>query len=159
MTEVPPLDNPTLWDVQKRAIKNLEESLSGAKPRALIQMATGSGKTFTAVNIAYRLIKNCNAKRILFLVDRSNLGRQTLQEFQNFVVPKDGRKFTELYNVQHLKSNTIDTVSRVCISTIQRVYSMLKGEKELDPEFEEKDQQSRLTAAFILPNNVLESIE
>ena len=138
MSEFPLLDNPTLWDVQKRAIKNLEESMGGAKPRALIQMATGSGKTFTAVNIAYRLIKYCNAKRILFLVDRSNLGRQTLQEFQNFVVPKDGRKFTELYNVQHLKSNTIDTVSRVCISTIQRVYSMLKGEKELDPEFEEK---------------------
>lgn len=138
MTEFPVLDNPTLWDVQKRAIDNLEKSLSGAKPRALIQMATGSGKTFTAVNISYRLIKYCNAKRILFLVDRSNLGRQTLQEFQNFVVPKDGRKFTELYNVQHLKSNTIDTVSRVCISTIQRVYSMLKGEKELDPEFEER---------------------
>jgi len=138
MTEIPPLDNPTLWDVQKRAIENLEESLGGAKPRALIQMATGSGKTFTAVNISYRLIKYCNAKRILFLVDRSYLGRQTLQEFQNFVVPKDGRKFTELYNVQHLKSNTVDTVSRVCISTIQRIYSMLKGEKELDPEFEER---------------------
>lgn len=138
MTEILPLDNPTLWDVQKKAIKNLEESFTGAKPRALIQMATGAGKTFTAVNIAYRLIKYCNAKRILFLVDRSYLGRQTLQEFQNFVVPKDGRKFTELYNVQHLKSNTIDTVSRVCISTIQRVYSMLKGEKELDPEFEER---------------------
>jgi len=138
MTEIPLLDNPTLWDVQKRAIENLEESFEGAKPRALIQMATGSGKTFTAVNVAYRLIKYCNAKRILFLVDRSYLGRQTLQEFQNFVVPKDGRKFTELYNVQHLKSNTVDTVSRVCISTIQRIYSMLKGEKELDPEFEER---------------------
>ena len=138
MAEIPTLDNPALWDVQKRAIENLEESLSGAKPRALIQMATGSGKTFTAVNIAYRLIKNCNAKRILFLVDRSNLGRQTLQEFQNFIVPQDGRKFAELYNVQHLKSNNIDTVSRVCISTIQRVYSMLKAEKELDPAFEEK---------------------
>jgi len=138
MADIPSLDNPTLWDVQKKAIKNLEESFGGAKPRALIQMATGSGKTFTAVNIAYRLIKYCNAKRILFLVDRSYLGRQTLQEFQNFVVPKDGRKFTELYNVQHVKSNTIDTVSRVCISTIQRVYSMLKGEKELDPAFEER---------------------
>lgn len=137
LTESPPLDNPALWDVQKRAIKNLEESLAGAKPRALIQMATGSGKTFTAVNICYRLIRYANAKRILFLVDRNNLGRQTEQEFQNFIAPRDGRKFTELYNVQHMKSNRIDTVSRVCISTIQRIYSMLKGEEDLAPEFEE----------------------
>jgi len=138
LMEMPSIDNPDLWDVQKKAIKNLEGSLSGAKPKALIQMATGSGKTFTAVNICYRLIKHANAKRILFLVDRGNLGEQTFLEFQNFIVPKDGRKFTELYNVQHLKTNTIDDVSRVCISTIQRVYSMLQGEKQLDPSSEER---------------------
>jgi len=138
LTELPAIDNPNLWDVQKKAIKNLEESLSGAKPKALLQMATGSGKTFTAVNICYRLIKYANTKRILFLVDRGNLGTQTRQEFENFVVPKDGRKFTELYNVQHLQTNSIDDVSRVCISTIQRVYSMLKGEKQLDPTCEER---------------------
>lgn len=137
-TELPPIDNPNLWDVQKKAIGNLEDSLAGAKPRALIQMATGSGKTFTAVDICYRLVRHANAKRILFLVDRSNLGEQTIQEFQNFIVPKDGRKFVDLYNVQHLKTNTIDDVSRVCISTIQRVYSMLKGEKQFDPAFEER---------------------
>ena len=96
-------------------------------------MATGSGKTFTAANIAYRLIKHADAKRILFLVDRANLGRQTLKEFQGFDVPGRGRKFTELYNVQHLASNTIDPVSRVTISTIQRLYSILRGEAELDP--------------------------
>lgn len=138
LTEMPSIDNPGLWAVQEKAINNLEGSLSGAKPRALIQMATGSGKTFTAVNVCYRLIKHANAKRILFLVDRGNLGDQTFLEFQNFIVPKDGRKFTDLYNVQHLKTNTIDDVSRVCISTIQRVYSMLKGEKQLDPTSEER---------------------
>lgn len=137
-TELPPIDNPNLWDIQKKAIGNLEDSLAGAKPKALIQMATGSGKTFTAVDICYRLVRHANAKRILFLVDRSNLGEQTLQEFQNFIVPKDGRKFVDLYNVQHLKTNTIDDVSRICISTIQRVYSMLKGEKQLDPACEER---------------------
>jgi len=132
------IDNKGLWDVQKRAVESLEDSLRGAHPRSLIQMATGSGKTFTAVNICYRLIKNAKAKKILFLVDRGNLGYQTLQEFQNFTVPKDGRKFTELYNVQHLASNVVDDVSRVCISTIQRVYSMLQGEKDLDAISEEK---------------------
>ena len=94
--------------------------------------ATGSGKTFTAVSFIYRLIKFAGAKRILFLVDRGNLGRQTLQEFQQYTAPDDGRKFTELYNVQLLTSNQLDTVSKVTITTIQRLYSMLRGEAEYD---------------------------
>jgi type I restriction enzyme R subunit len=100
------------------------------------QTATGSGKTFMACHQVYRLIREAGARRVLFLVDRGNLGRQTLREFQGFATPDDGRKFTELYNVQHLQSNRIDPVSRVCIATIQRVYSMLRGE-ELDSELEE----------------------
>ncbi len=136
LTEMPALDAGALWPVQGRAILNLEESLALAKPRALIQMATGSGKTFTACNLVYRLIKHAGARRVLFLVDRNNLGRQTLREFQGFTTPEENRKFTELYNVQLLQSGHIDPVSRVCISTIQRVYSMLRGE-ELEPEKEE----------------------
>ncbi len=100
-------------------------------------MATGSGKTFMAVSLIYRLIKFANARRVLFLVDRNNLGRQTHTEFQQYLTPDDGRKFTELYNVQRLSSNTFDLVNRVCITTIQRLYSMLRGEPELDPELEE----------------------
>ena len=96
-------------------------------------MASGGGKTFTACNFAYRLIKYAGAKRILFLVDRGNLGRQTLKEFQAFVTPEENRPFTELYNVQLMRSNKLDDVSRVCITTIQRLYSMLKGEEQLDP--------------------------
>ena len=133
---MPPLEATGLWPVQERAIRNLEVSLAAGRQRALVQMATGSGKTFMACNLIYRLIKHAGARRVLFLVDRSNLGRQTLREFQGFNTPDDGRKFTELYNVQHLSSAHIDGVSRVCIATIQRVYSMLKG-KELDPELEE----------------------
>ena len=133
---MPPLDESALWSAQARAIRNLERSLAEGRPRALVQMATGSGKTFMACNQVYRLIRHAGARRVLFLVDRANLGRQTLREFQGFSVPQDGRKFTELYNVQLLQSASIDPVSRVCISTIQRVYSILKGE-ELDPELEE----------------------
>ena len=134
---MPPLLTEGLWDSQIEAITNLEESFRDARQRALIQMATGSGKTFTAVNFVYRLIKFANARRVLFLVDRSNLGRQTRKEFQQFITPDDGRKFTELYNVQHLTSNTLDPVCRVTISTIQRLYSMLAGQPDLDPELEE----------------------
>ena len=133
---MPPLNPSGLWAVQERAIRNLEDSLAAGRPRALVQMATGSGKTFMACNQVYRLIKHAGARRVLFLVDRSNLGRQTLREFQGFTTPDEGRKFTELYNVQLLQSGRIDPISRVCISTIQRVYSILKGE-ELDPEREE----------------------
>ncbi len=139
LTKNIPYKNDSLWSVQKKAINNTKESLFLGKPKALIQMATGSGKTFTAVNLCYDLIKNSGAKKILFLVDRGNLGKQTRQEFENFIVPGDGRKFTELYNVQHMKTNKIEGVSKVCISTIQRMYSVLKGERTLNPELEEDE--------------------
>ncbi len=134
---MPVLDPAGLWPAQACAIENLEKSLREDRPRALIQMATGAGKTFAAANIAYRLIKHADARRVLFLVDRAHLGRQTLKEFQQFSTPDDGRKFTELYNVQHLASQAIDPVARVCISTIQRMYSILRSEP-LAPELDEE---------------------
>jgi type I restriction enzyme R subunit len=137
LTKLPELNAGGLWPAQAAAIRNLEQSLAMNRPRALIQMATGAGKTYTAANVAYRLVKHADACRILFLVDRANLGRQTLKEFQAFTTPDDGRKFTELYNVQHLSSNVIDPVARVTITTIQRLYSILKGEPELDAELDE----------------------
>ena len=140
LRSMPPIAEAGLWPAQLVAVRNLETSLRDGRPRALIQMATGSGKTFTAITSIYRLIKFGGARRVLFLVDRANLGRQALKEFQQYVTPDDGRKFTELYNVQHLSSNKLDPVARVCITTIQRLYSMLQGEPELDPELEEGSQ-------------------
>ena len=137
LQQLPPLITAGLRGCQIEAIANLERSLDADHPRSLIQMATGSGKTFTACNFSYRLIKHAGAKRILFLVDRNNLGDQTLREFQAFATPDDGRNFASLYNVQHLQSNRIDPVAKVCITTIQRLYSMLRGEPELDPAAEE----------------------
>jgi type I restriction enzyme R subunit len=133
---LPPLSTTGLWPAQVIAINNLEKSLAQDRPRALIQMATGSGKTFTAINFIYRLIKFSGAKRVLFLVDRGNLGDQTLKEFQQYVSPYNNFKFTEEFIVQRLAGNTLDTTARVCISTIQRMYSMLKG-RELSEEDEE----------------------
>ncbi len=128
-----------LWPPQIRAIKGLEKSLAESRPRALIQMATGSGKTFTACNFCYRLIKHAGARRILFLVDRRTLGQQTKKEFEMFSTPEEHRKFTELYNVQHLQANKLDPIAKVSITTIQRLYSMLQGEPDIaDPEREEK---------------------
>jgi type I restriction enzyme R subunit len=134
---IPTLIEEGLWPAQITAIKNLEQSLKENRPRALIQMATGSGKTFTAISFIYRLIKFASARRILFLVDRGNLGDQALKEFQQYTSPYNNFKFTEEYIVRRLTSNTLDTTARVCISTIQRMYSMLKG-KDLPEDLEEE---------------------
>src|SRR5579864_757675 len=139
---MPPVPREGLWDHQHRVIVNLEQSLARNDPRALIHMTMGSGKTFTACNFVYRLIANAGARRVLFLVDRRTLGRQALNEFQQFSIPGDGRKFTEIYNVQLLSSNTIDPVCRVAITTIQRLYSILKGEPDYDPGNEETSAAS-----------------
>jgi type I restriction enzyme R subunit len=134
----PPLITAGLWRAQIEAVENLERSLVENRPRALIQMATGSGKTYTTVSFVYRLIKFAKAQRVLFLVDRNNLGRQAFKEFDQYITPDDGRKFRELYNVQHLNTNVLDPVSKVHITTIQRLYSMLSGEPEFDPGNEEQ---------------------
>ncbi len=134
---LPPVHLPDLWHNKVTAITHLEASLKQDKPRALIQMATGSGKTLLAVSSIYRLIKLGGARRVLFLVDRSNLAEQAEKEFQGYRTPDDNRKLTELYNVQRLTSNTIASSSKVVITTIQRLYSMLKGEDELDAAVEE----------------------
>ncbi len=128
LQNLPELDVAGLRDCQVSAITKLEASLKEDRPRALIQMATGSGKTFTAISEVYRLLKHADAKRVLFLVDTKNLGEQAEQEFMSFVPNDDNRKFTELYNVQRLKSKHIAGDSQVCISTIQRMYAILKDE-------------------------------
>ena len=124
-----PLATNGMRDCQIEAITGLEKSFAEDRPRALIHMATGAGKTFTACAFTYRLIKYANARRVLFLVDRSNLGEQARDEFHRFRTPDTGRLFTELYNVQHLTSPNIDDVCRVTICTIQRLYSILRGEE------------------------------
>ncbi|MFC1577606.1 type I restriction-modification enzyme R subunit C-terminal domain-containing protein [Thermodesulfobacteriota bacterium] len=136
LRKLPPLITSGLRDCQIEAVTNLDQSFKEARPRALIQMATGSGKTFTAVTFAYRLIKFAKAQRVLFLVDRRSLGRQTRGEYAQYITPDDGRKFTELYNVQLLSSNVIDPVNKVCITTIQRLFSMLKGQ-DMDVDLDE----------------------
>jgi type I restriction enzyme R subunit len=133
---MPALTRDGLRDCQIEAIEALEASLRGDHPRAFVQMATGAGKTFTAATLSYRLLAHAGATRILFLVDRNNLGRQTLKEFQAYRPPGTGRPFTELYNVQRLGPAGLDPPAKVVISTIQRVFAQLTG-AELSEEDEE----------------------
>ncbi len=148
---MPAIQISGLWRNKVEAITNLEKSLRDDRPRALIQMATGSGKTLLAITSIYRLIKYGGARRVLFLVDRQNLGEQAEKEFQNYRTPDDNRKFTELYNVQRLTSNTISSSAKVVITTIQRLYSMLRGDPELDPSLEEGSQFDTGGSLLTLP--------
>ena len=134
---MPPLDPSGLRDCQIEAVTELEKSLAANHPRALIQMATGAGKTYTACVFSHRLLDHAKFRRVLFLADRANLVRQTRHEFEDFRPPGTGRSFTELYNVQRLGPAGLDKDAAVVIATIQRVYSMLTG-RELAEEDEEK---------------------
>ncbi|MEG1660807.1 MAG: type I restriction-modification enzyme R subunit C-terminal domain-containing protein [Raoultibacter sp.] len=133
----PELDTTGFRDCQIKAINGLEKSFAENKPRALIQMATGAGKTFTAITNAYRLLKFAKAKRILFLVDTKNLGEQAEEEFKKYKPTDDARLFPELYSVSRLNSSHIPEDASICISTIQRMYSILRGQ-ELDERAEEE---------------------
>ena len=134
---LPLLDEQGLWECQIDAIHGIEQSLLDARPRALLQMATGAGKTFTAVNQVYRLARHASVRHVLFLVDRGNLAKGAHTEFDQFEVPGDGRKFSELYNVNILGPAGLTDATKVTISTIQRLYAQLTG-GELDEAAEEQ---------------------
>lgn len=114
-----------LRQCQIEAIENLEDAFKEQKRRAYLHVATGAGKTYTACTFCHRLVKYARARRILFLVDRGNLGVQAYGEFSNWAVPETDRKFSEEYEVLRLTRNRIEGNPRVVISTIQRVYSIL----------------------------------
>jgi type I restriction enzyme, R subunit len=140
--DIPALQPDGLRDCQVTAITNLEKSFRENRPKALVQMATGSGKTFTAITSIYRLLKFAKAKRVLFLVNTRNLGEQAEQEFKRYQPQDDNRLFPELYGVTRLNSSFIPPDSQVYISTIQRLYSILKG-TDLDERDEEEDPAAK----------------
>ncbi|WP_431983081.1 DEAD/DEAH box helicase family protein [Streptomyces qinglanensis] len=134
LRRLPILEPNGLRLAQVDAITGLEASLAEDRPRSLIQMATGAGKTFVAVAEAYRLLKFAKANRVLFLVDRNNLGKQAHDEFRKYVTPDDGRKLADLYSVDLLGAAGLQDTSSVVICTIQKMYSLLKGEQLADDD-------------------------
>lgn len=121
---------------QKDGIRGLEKSLEKSQLRSLIHMTMGSGKTYMTVAESYRLLKFARARRILFLVDRRELGRQAYAEYQNYTAPHENKKFTDLYNVQLLTSHHIEDATAVVISTIQRLYSIMSNTAHTDEDDE-----------------------
>lgn len=153
LLELPALDPEGLRPNQVRAVEGIERSLQHNRPRGLVQMATGAGKTFTAVTSAYRLIKHAGASRILFLVDRNTLGEQAEAEFENYVPLDDGRRFGDIYNVQRLAGRTVLGSTNVAISTIQRLYMLLQGQEipDTDDDVDSDDDQTSPVAVVYNP--------
>jgi type I restriction enzyme, R subunit len=154
MKHFPPLDETGFRKCQINAIRNLDHSFAENRPKALVQMATGAGKTFTAITAAYRLLKYGKMNRILFLVDTRGLGEQAEREFLAYTPNDDPRSFSQLYGVRRLKSSYIPGDVQICISTIQRMYSILKGE-ELDEQAEETPFAEYVTAESKAPKEVV----
>lgn len=154
MKQFPPLDETGFRKCQIKAINNLDASFADNRPKALVQMATGAGKTFTAITAAYRLLKYGKMNRILFLVDTKSLGEQAEREFLAYIPNDDPRNFSQLYGVRRLKNSYIPNDVQICISTIQRMYSILKGE-ELDESAEEVPFAEYVTADSKAPKEVV----
>jgi type I restriction enzyme R subunit len=137
LATLPPLDPTRLRPCQAEAITGVEASLAQGKPRALVSMATGAGKTFTACALTHRLLSPpVRMGKVLFLVDRANLGTQAKREFDAFTPGGAGLLFREEFAVQHLQGSTIDPAASVVISTVQRLYSVLR-----DQPFDDADDE------------------
>ena len=154
MKRFPEFDPTGFRKCQITAIKNLDASFADNRPKALVQMATGAGKTFTAITAAYRLLKYGKMNRILFLVDTKGLGEQAEREFLAYKPTDDPRPFSQIYGVHRLKSSYIPDGVQICISTIQRMYSILKGE-ELNESAEEISFNEYVTADSKAPKEVV----
>lgn len=154
MKHLPKLDPTGFRKCQITAIQNLDNSFADNRPKALVQMATGAGKTFTAITAAYRLLKYGNMNRILFLVDTKGLGEQAEREFLAYKPADDSRPFSQIYGVHRLRSSYIPDGVQICISTIQRMYSILKGE-ELNDLIEETSLNENITADSKTPKEVV----
>lgn len=163
---LPPVGPKGLRECQFEAITNLEISFKQGLKKALIVLATGAGKTFTACTAAYRLLNYMGAKRVLFLVDRNNLGKQAEGEFGTYKLTETRNAFSDEYIVHRLRSVEKIGNASVVISTIQRLFAALTGqeldEADDDEEMEHDDdtpgKQVQLTGNVLLPPDFFDVI-
>ena len=149
---LPTLRKKGLRDCQYEAVTELEKSFRAGQNRALMVLATGAGKTYTACLAAYRLLSYTPMRRILFLVDRNNLGKQAEGEFGTFRLTENGDAFNTIFTVNRLRSSSIPSDSNVIISTIQRLFSFLKGDTIEDNDEDDGNEPSEEINLPLNPN-------
>ena len=147
---LPTLKKKGLRDCQYEAVTELEKSFRNGQDRALMVLATGAGKTYTACLAAYRMLSYTPMRRVLFLVDRNNLGKQAEGEFGTFRLTENGEAFNTIFTVNRLRSSSIPSDSNVIISTIQRLFSFLKGDAIEDCE--DDDENEPIEEVALPPN-------
>lgn len=155
---LPLIQKRGLRDCQYEGIYNLEQSLKAGKQRALMVLATGAGKTYLAITMAYRLLNYAQYHRVLFLVDRNNLGRQAEREFGSYRLTESGDPFNTIFGVDRLKSGNVEQGANVVISTIQRLFALLSGEPVTDINEDDEmplddDNERDNTPTVLLPGN------
>lgn len=136
---LPRIEKQGLRDCQYDAEVALEKALKTGQKKALAVLATGSGKTYLACLAAYRLLNYTPTKRVLFLVDRNNLARQTETEFSLFDRTEKQQPMNLLYQINRLKSND-DIDGDIIISTIQKLFAVLTGQKLADDNEDKEDE-------------------
>ena len=139
---LPLIEKRGLRDCQYRAEVKFEESLKMGNKKNLAVLATGSGKTYLACLAAYRLLNYTPTKRILFLVDRNNLARQTESEFSVFDRTEGQQKMGNLYTINRLKKEE-DIKGDIVISTIQKLFCVLTGQEINDSDEDAEDEKAK----------------
>ena len=141
---LPRLDKRGLRDCQYRAETAFEKSIKQGTKKSLAVLATGSGKTYLACLASYRLLNYTPARRILFLVDRNNLARQTESEFSTFNRTEGQQEMSSLYEIKRLKKEN-DIKADIVISTIQKLFAVLTG--NAIPSDDNEDAEDEKNAA------------
>lgn len=138
---LPRLDKRGLRDCQYRAEMEFEQSIKNGKKKSLAVLATGSGKTYLACLAGYRLLNYTPANRILFLVDRNNLARQTESEFSTFNRTERQEEMSSLYEIKRLKKHS-DIGADIVISTIQKLFAVLTGNPISEDNEDAEDERN-----------------
>ena len=140
---LPLLERKGLRDCQYYAELELERSLKVGNKKNLAVLATGAGKTYLACLASYRLLNYTSTKRILFLVDRNNLARQTESEFSLFDRTENQQKMSSLYQISRLRKEA-DIKGDIIISTIQKLYAVLTGQALRDDDEDAEDELAKV---------------
>lgn len=137
---LPKLEKQSLRDCQYNAELNFEKSIKTGKKKNLAMLATGSGKTYLACLASYRLLNYTSTKRILFLVDRNNLARQTESEFSQFNMTENKKEMNALYDIKRLRHEG-DIKGDIVISTIQKLFAIMTGQALSDDDEDAEDER------------------
>lgn len=130
-TQNPISDDLGLRYYQKEAVEAVEQAVTLGQQDILLAMATGTGKTRTAIALMYRLIQSKRFKRVLFLVDRTSLGEQALDSFEDTNIKGD--TFKSIFKVSELTDRFPEDATKIHVATVQSLVKRTLQSDEVMP--------------------------